>query len=224
MDVDRTVDYGNINDASRFVLDEAEDAGEGYETGDSYDRQFFDDTDPDENDDCESLGSEDSDPEVRAVWVECMDTDTSHSTHFTSLLKFPVSRSQKMRFAQLFQPAAPRARRPRAAKKADPVTSSPEVIEIDGSDDEGALNDEGAVPPQTRRGRQAAEQTESDSRFAALYKIGTDKENDGRAVGALDVFLDAVDVNTSDKGMKMELHKKIARLSDGLGWLRENVA
>ena len=47
-------------------------------------------------------------------------------------------------------------------------------------------------------------------RFAALYEMGVDKENSGRGVEALDVFLDLVDVNTSDKGMKMEVSERAA--------------
>ena len=181
VDVDETVDYGNVGDVSRFILnDEAEDAGEDYQSGDSYDRKFFSDSDGDVNEECETLGDSDLD----------------------------------------LTPPGPRVRRPRAAatKAAAkvPVDVDVEVIEIEGSSEE-----EEAFVPQTRRGRQMQEQRAMDDRFAALFKMGSDKENHGNAVEALDVFLDAVDVNTSNKALKMELHKKIAKLSDRLGWLNE---
>ena len=80
VDIDQTVDYGNVADASRFMLEEASDAGDGYETGDSYDAQFFEDTDPDENEDFESLGSEDSDPEVTAAQEDRRGATMPHET------------------------------------------------------------------------------------------------------------------------------------------------
>ncbi|GMH93582.1 hypothetical protein TrVE_jg6865 [Triparma verrucosa] len=197
VDVDKTVDYGNnFNDVSRFMDDEAEDAGEGYESGDSWKDGFR----------------------------SRMDKTCTESPEVIDVDAQPVERG--------------RPREPREVIDVDAETSLDESSIADSSVAESSIANSsvaesslggggsvGVLPPptrQTRKTKKAEEQKESDDRFSNLFNAAISKSSKGENVAALDILLDAIDINTSDKALKMECHKKIALLSDELGWLSED--
>ena len=97
------------------------------------------------------------------------------------------------------------------------------VIGDSSDEDEGKRMKRERKSKKVARERKENEEKENDEAFAATWRQAEEAEQSGYSDCAVNYLMSAIEINVSDKfrEMKMKAHKKIAELSNELGWLHE---